>query len=231
MTVVDVDVRLAAHGVDRAVARGDRGERGLVRAQPHLVAPVDALLVRALLVDERAPGRRRSRPPGRRTAAASARSAPGSQAALASVKASSSPRAARDRGVLRADLAAAGQLEHEVGAGRAGAARPSRPRPARRRRRRRRRPASRSRGQSSASAFATFAGDHVLLGVRGDDQRHGAALPASPAGAPAGRRARAAAARGTGRSPPASRRARRWSSRRSRARAGGARRSMVAGAS
>ena len=45
-------VGLAADGVDRAVAGGDRGERRLLRAQPHLVAPVQALLVGPALVDE-----------------------------------------------------------------------------------------------------------------------------------------------------------------------------------
>ena len=55
----------------------------------------------------------------RRDAARAAR--PGSQRALASENASSSPRGRGDRGVLRAHLAAARQLEHEVGAGRARA--------------------------------------------------------------------------------------------------------------
>src|SRR5262249_19472559 len=41
-----------AYGVDRAVATGDRAERRLALAQPHLVAPVDAFLVRSVLALE-----------------------------------------------------------------------------------------------------------------------------------------------------------------------------------
>ena len=92
-------------------------------AHPHLVAPVQALLVRAALVEERRPGRRRSRRRGSANAAASARSAPGSHSALASENASSSPARRAHRRVLGADLAAARQLEHDVRAGRAGALR------------------------------------------------------------------------------------------------------------
>ena len=44
---VDLDVVGALDGVDRAVAAGDRAEPRLGVAQPHLVAPVDALPVRA----------------------------------------------------------------------------------------------------------------------------------------------------------------------------------------
>ena len=42
---VDLDVVGAAHGVDRAVAAGDRVEPRLGGAHAHLVAPVHALLV------------------------------------------------------------------------------------------------------------------------------------------------------------------------------------------
>ena len=45
---VDLDVVRAPHGVDRAVAAGDRAEPRLRLALHHLVAPVDALLVRAV---------------------------------------------------------------------------------------------------------------------------------------------------------------------------------------
>ena len=44
---VDLDVVGPAHRIDGAVATGDRAERGLLRAQPRLEAPVDALAVRA----------------------------------------------------------------------------------------------------------------------------------------------------------------------------------------
>ncbi len=42
------DVVRASHGVDRAVAAGDRAERGLARPEPQLVAPVDAFPVRSV---------------------------------------------------------------------------------------------------------------------------------------------------------------------------------------
>ena len=45
---VVLDVRFALHGVDRAVARGDRAAGRLLLAHPRLVAPVDALQVRAV---------------------------------------------------------------------------------------------------------------------------------------------------------------------------------------
>ena len=45
---VVLDVRLTLHRVDRAVARGDRARRRLPLADPHLVAPVDPLHVRAV---------------------------------------------------------------------------------------------------------------------------------------------------------------------------------------
>ena len=65
---VDLDVVLAAQRVDRAVAAGDRAELRLGHAHRELVAPVDALLVRA--VGARCAAARRRRPrPGRRTPA------------------------------------------------------------------------------------------------------------------------------------------------------------------
>ncbi len=45
---VVLDVRVALHCVDRAVARRDRARRRLLLAHPHLVAPVGALHVRAV---------------------------------------------------------------------------------------------------------------------------------------------------------------------------------------
>ena len=45
---VVLDVRLALHRVDRAVARRDRARGRLLLAHPHLVAPVGALHVRAV---------------------------------------------------------------------------------------------------------------------------------------------------------------------------------------
>ena len=44
-----LDVVGAAHRVDRAVATGDRAERRLALAQPHLVAPVHAFAIRPVL--------------------------------------------------------------------------------------------------------------------------------------------------------------------------------------
>ena len=49
---VELDVGLAADGVDAAVARRDPGQPGLHRAHGHLVAPVEALLVAALAAAE-----------------------------------------------------------------------------------------------------------------------------------------------------------------------------------
>ena len=76
-----LDVVRAADRVDRAVAAGDRAERRLALAQPHLVAPVDAFAVRAVLLAGSAPGRRRRRRRGRRSCAraCAARPAPRSR--------------------------------------------------------------------------------------------------------------------------------------------------------
>ena len=49
---VDLDVVAALQGVDRAVAPGHRAEAGLLLPQPELVAPVEALAVRARRVLE-----------------------------------------------------------------------------------------------------------------------------------------------------------------------------------
>jgi hypothetical protein len=117
---VHLQVRRGAHRVDRAVARRDGGERGLAAAQPHLVAPVDALLVRAALVDEGHPpagvahprvGERRRQRPQRAGIPQRVRVAEGEQVAA---------RGAHG-GVLRPDLPAARQLEHDVGTRVAGA--------------------------------------------------------------------------------------------------------------
>ena len=52
---IDLDVVRAPHRVDRAVAAGDRAERRLLRAQPGLEAPVDALAVGAGRVGQHEP--------------------------------------------------------------------------------------------------------------------------------------------------------------------------------
>ncbi len=94
---VDDDVGGAAGGVDGAVAGGDRGEARLERAQGELVAPVDTLLVGGIgarrLPARSGPGRRRSRRADLRRRGPAPRSAPGSQAELASEKATISPAA------------------------------------------------------------------------------------------------------------------------------------------
>ena len=69
------DVVGAADRVDAAVAGGDPAEARLELAHAHLEAPVGALLVVALGVEEDEPGRRRSRP--RRSSKAATRRAQG----------------------------------------------------------------------------------------------------------------------------------------------------------
>ena len=78
---VDLDVVRAPHRVDRAVAARDRAEPRLGLALGQLVAPVDALLVRAVGAPRARAGRRRRRPPDRRSwrRAAGARRAPRSR--------------------------------------------------------------------------------------------------------------------------------------------------------
>ena len=161
---VDDEVGLAAGGVDGAVAAGDRAHPRLERAQRHLIAPVQALLVGPALVDaadlaahvadrgsangatsarERArapssrwrPRRRRSRPRARSTAASWARILP----PRGSSSTRSAPAArARWRGGVRRTVAGHDQLEplaRVVERAQVGDAR-RRSRPARRRRRR-----------------------------------------------------------------------------------------------
>ena len=168
---------------------------------------VPASLVNSTLAADVADLRRR------RTAASARVSASGSHSALASENAITVAARGADRGVLRADLAAARQLEHPVGAGgarrspRCASAAPSTATMI----------SSRSRGQSSASALRDLGLDHGLLVVGGDDERHEAVELARRRG---GRRAlqtaqeRAARARRA----PASRRSGRRRSRRARAR-------------
>ena len=101
---VDDQVGVAPGGVDRAVAAGDRAQARLERAHGQLVAPVEALLVGAACPSSATrrwrtrparsgPGRRRSRRAGRRTRAPAPAAASGSHSALASEKATISPRA------------------------------------------------------------------------------------------------------------------------------------------
>ena len=108
---VDLDVVAAAQRVDRAVAAGDRAEARLLLAQPELVAPVDALLVRARRRPRAAAGRRRRRRRDRRGCATSCRSASGAQVAFASENATISLVGLAHRAVLRGDLAAARAVE------------------------------------------------------------------------------------------------------------------------
>ena len=109
-------IGVAAHRVDRAVSGRDAAELRLELAHRHLVAPVGALLVRAVAVRRSAPGRRRSRPWGRRTARRACAARPGAQNAFASENASTSPSRLATAGVLGRDLAAAAEVEHAVGA-------------------------------------------------------------------------------------------------------------------
>ena len=102
---VEAQVGLAPDGVDRAVAGGHRGEPALERADGGLVAPVGALLVGRRPAPRYAAARRRSRRAGRANGAHQRRSASGSQSALASENARTSPVARLDRSVLCADLA------------------------------------------------------------------------------------------------------------------------------
>ena len=173
---VDLQIGLAPRGVDRAVAGGDRAQTRLQRAHRHLVAPVQALLVGG--------NRRRARParsgPGRRRS----RRGDGGEGADERASGAGLPQRVRvgerddlaarvaHGGVLRADLAAAGQLQHDVGAG-----------------------LSRPFGRGVRAAIAgddqlqqlariverervlDLCADHRLLVVSGDDQRQGGERP------------------------------------------------------
>ena len=200
---VDLDVRLGAHGVDRAVAGRHGGQRGLAAAHPHLVAPVDALLVRAALVDERhaAAGVADAGIVERRGERAQrARLPQGVGVAERQQLARGGPH----RRVLGADLAAARQLEHEVGAGGpcaggrvvgagVGAAVDGHDQLERLAR-----PVERQR-------VGDLGRDHLLLAVGGHDQRDARERRAARGGPGAAARARAAA-RAARRSRPGSRR-------------------------
>ena len=178
---VDVHVGLAAHGVDRAVAGRDRRERRLVRAQPHLVAPVEALLVGAGLVDEpHLPADVADRGIGER------RDERAQRARLPASSWRPRTRAARRASPRRRRPARAPCR-------RAAARARGRRRPRARARRWRRRPASappstatttssRSRGQSSASAFADLARRSRPPRCTRRRSATRAACPASPAG-------------------------------------------------
>ena len=116
---VDLDVGLAPRGVDRAVAAGHRVQPRLQRAQRHLVAPVQPLLVRPAVVDEPhlAAGVADLRVGERGDEHAQRVGLP----RAVGVREGDDLRArAGDRLVLGADLAAALELEHVVGAGAAG---------------------------------------------------------------------------------------------------------------
>ena len=147
---VDDEVGLAAGRVDRAVAAGHRPHAATrARAAPSRSASTGPPGSIPRAFDEAAPRRTRSRRAGRRTAPTSRRSASGSQVTFASENATIAAAARSHGGVLGADLAAARQLEHEVGAGLPGA-RGGRRRASRRRRRSARaaRAGSRARGGS-----------------------------------------------------------------------------------
>ena len=150
---VDHDVGLAPRRVDRAVAAGDRAPAATrARAAPSRSASRAPPGWCRAVVDEATPGRRRSRPAGRANGATSARSASGSQQRVRVGERDELAARALDGRVLRADLAAARQLEHDVGAGLAGALRRSR----RASRRRRRSPPAARAGSRARAAFATF---------------------------------------------------------------------------
>ena len=108
---VDLDVVGAAHRVDRAVAAGDRAEPRLGGAHGQLVAPVDALAVRAVrALEPQPPADVRDLRVGER--AHERRSASGAQVAFASEKARISPLGLAHGAVLRGDLAAARVADH-----------------------------------------------------------------------------------------------------------------------
>ena len=192
---VDHHVGVAARRVDRAVAGGDRATAATrARAPPSRsasTAPSWLASRRRRRAARSAPGRRRSRRAGPRTRATSARAASGSHSALASENATISPRAALDRRVLRADLAAARQLEHQVGARLRAPARRCR----RRSRRTRRSPRGARAGSRARSAFATFAAitrSSSWAATTSDSDGSGGRVGPPPGGR---RRARAAPAR------------------------------------
>ena len=84
-------VGVGAHRVDRAVAGRDPGQAGLQLAHLHLVAPVGALEVVAVLIEEAHLAAGVADLRDRRRRATSRRSASGRQLLLASEKASISP--------------------------------------------------------------------------------------------------------------------------------------------
>ena len=168
---VDHQVGLAPGRVDRAVAAGDRAQPRLERAQRHLVAPVQALLVRPVAHRRAAPRRTRSRRAGRRTAppAAGARPAPTSR---------SRPRTRRSRRLARSTAASWARTLPPRGSSSTRSAPAARAR------------AAVSSGEPSQATITSSSscrvveraevrdalGDHLLLGVRGDDHRHGGQL-------------------------------------------------------
>ena len=116
---VELEVGLAADRVDRPVARGHPGEAGLEPAHGHLVAPVEALLVSALAAEEAdlaadvadpLVGEAVEQPAERIGPPEGVGVGEGEDLALG----------LPDGGVQRRHLAAPGQLQHPVGAGRAG---------------------------------------------------------------------------------------------------------------
>ena len=114
------DVGVAAGRIDGAIARRDRAQPRLERAQRELVAPVDPLLVGRMLSRH---CRSEARLPAR---IADARVLERAHELARGVgvpervrvrEGDDLPTGSRDGGVLRADLAAARQLEHEVRSG------------------------------------------------------------------------------------------------------------------
>ena len=151
---VDLLVALAAHRVDRAVAAGHRVHERLARPQPDLVAPVGALLVRALGRAQLQPAADVGDRAGRRAARRAARSASGLP--LRSWRPRTPRRRRRERAhgdVLGVDLAAAGrahELDAAVGVAAHDARRCRRSRRPRRRRCAAARAGSRARARSRA---------------------------------------------------------------------------------
>ena len=223
---VDLDVVVAADRVDRAVPARDRGERRLLGAQPHLVAPVDALLVGAGVGHEAdlAAGVAHRRDRRRRRRAGPARPAPSSRwrrRRRAGRRARRGPPRPARAPCRRAAARAPGRRRRR---GRA-----------RRSRRRRRRPAVDRDDQLEPVArpvererVGDLGRDHVLLAVGGDDQRHLRLLSRRPRPSPGLRPPSAAEAPGTARRAPVSTPAARRTAR-TRRRRGETRREMLAG--
>src|SRR5262249_9104360 len=116
---VELDVRLPSDCVDAAVPRRDPGEPGLHRANRHLIAPIEALLIAALAsVETDLPADVAHLPVGE--APEEATQGIGSPMAVRVREGEDLARRPLHRLIERSHLPSAGELEDEVRAGRAG---------------------------------------------------------------------------------------------------------------